>query len=56
MKNLLCLRDALGHTSTRMSERYAKPSLAAMEQVRKALDDGPLVSQHDDQSSDASDT
>lgn len=35
--NLLDIRDALGHTSTRMSERYAKPSPERLEAVRQAI-------------------
>ena len=35
--NLLVIRDALGHTSTRMSERYAKPSEASLDTMRDAL-------------------
>jgi integrase len=35
--NLLIIRDALGHTTTRMSERYAKPSAAALEIMRATL-------------------
>lgn len=35
--NLLIIRDALGHTTTRMSERYAKPGDAALEVMRASL-------------------
>jgi integrase len=35
--SLLYIRDALGHTTTRMSERYAKPSSRALEQMRASL-------------------
>lgn len=35
--SLLIIRDGLGHTTTRMSERYAKPSPKALEQMRASL-------------------
>jgi site-specific recombinase XerD len=35
--SLLIIRDGLGHTTTRMSERYAKPSPRALEQMRASL-------------------
>jgi site-specific recombinase XerD len=35
--NSFTLRDLLGHTSTRTTERYARPSLEALEAVREAL-------------------
>ena len=35
--NTLTIRDALGHTTARMSERYAKPSDSALEAMRNAL-------------------
>jgi integrase len=35
--NTLTIRDALGHSSTRMAERYARPSAASLEEVRNAL-------------------
>lgn len=35
--SLLDIRDALGHTTVRMSERYAKPNEHALERMREAL-------------------
>jgi site-specific recombinase XerD len=35
--NLVDIRAALAHTSTRMSERYAKPSPERLEAVRAAI-------------------
>lgn len=35
--SLLDIRDALGHTTVRMSERYAKPNAHALERMRQAL-------------------
>lgn len=35
--SLLDIRDALGHTTVRMSERYAKPNAHAIERMRQAL-------------------
>ena len=35
--SLLTIRDGLGHTTTRMSEWYAKPSAQALELMRAAL-------------------
>jgi site-specific recombinase XerD len=35
--SLLDIRDALGHTTVRMSERYAKPNERALERMREAL-------------------
>jgi integrase len=35
--NSFTLRDILGHTSTRTTERYARPSNEALEAVRIAL-------------------
>jgi len=35
--SLLDIRDALGHTTVRMSERYAKPNEHALERMRDAL-------------------
>lgn len=35
--SLLDIRDALGHTTVRMSERYAKPNDHALERMREAL-------------------
>ena len=35
--NAFTLRDLLGHTSTRTTERYARPSSEAMEAVKRAL-------------------
>lgn len=35
--SLLIIRDGLGHTTTRMSERYAKPSPKALELMRESL-------------------
>lgn len=35
--NSFTLRDLLGHTSTRTTERYARPSMEALEAVRSAL-------------------
>jgi integrase len=35
--SLLDIRDALGHTTGRMSERYAKPNDRALERMREAL-------------------
>jgi integrase len=35
--SVLSIRDALGHTTTRMTERYAKPSSKSLEQMRDSL-------------------
>jgi site-specific recombinase XerD len=35
--NSFTLRDLLGHTSTRTTERYARPSAETLEAVRQAL-------------------
>jgi integrase len=35
--SLLDIRDALGHTTVRMSERYAKPNEHSLERMREAL-------------------
>jgi integrase len=35
--SLLDIRDALGHTTARMSERYAKPNERSLERMRDAL-------------------
>ncbi len=35
--SLLDIRDALGHTTVRMSERYAKPNEQSLERMREAL-------------------
>lgn len=35
--SLLDIRDALGHTTVRMSERYAKPNAHALKRMRQAL-------------------
>lgn len=35
--SLLDIRDALGHTTVRMPERYAKPNAQALERMRQAL-------------------
>ena len=35
--SLIEIRDALGHTSTRTTERYAKPDGRSLERVREAL-------------------
>ena len=42
--NLRVVATALGHTTTEQTERYAKPSEAAMRQIKTALDlvDAPL--------------
>jgi hypothetical protein len=34
---VLEIRDALGHTTVRMSERYAKPNERALDRMREAL-------------------
>jgi integrase len=41
---LQIIAKALGHTTTRMAERYARPSDEAMRVVVAALDDDPLLS------------
>lgn len=41
--SLQIIAKALGHTTTRMAERYARPSQAAMHAVASALDGDPLV-------------
>ena len=41
--SLQIIAKALGHTTTRMAERYARPSQAAMRVVVNALDGDPLV-------------
>jgi integrase len=41
--SLQIIAKALGHTTTRMAERYARPSQAAMHAVVSALDGDPLV-------------
>lgn len=35
--SLIEIRDALGHTSTRTTERYAKPDVRSLERIREAL-------------------
>jgi len=42
--SLQIIAKALGHTTTRMAERYARPSEEAMRVVVSALDDDPLLS------------
>jgi len=37
------IAKALGHTTTRMAERYARPSTDAMREISRALDSDPLV-------------
>jgi integrase len=41
--SLQIIAKALGHTTTRMAERYARPSQAAMHAVVSALDGDPLM-------------
>jgi integrase len=41
--SLQIIAKALGHTTTRMAERYARPSQAAMRAVINALDGDPLL-------------
>jgi integrase len=41
---LQVIAKALGHTTTRMAERYARPSEESMRVVVSALDDDPLLS------------
>jgi integrase len=41
--SLQIIAKALGHTTTRMAERYARPSQAAMSAVAGALDTDPLL-------------
>jgi len=41
--SLQIIAKALGHTTTRMAERYARPSQTAMRAVVNALDDDPLM-------------
>jgi integrase len=36
------IAKALGHTTTRMAERYARPSEESMREITRALDDDPL--------------
>jgi integrase len=43
--SLQIIAKALGHTTTRMAERYARPSQAAMRAVVNALDGDPLLAQ-----------
>lgn len=38
------IAKALGHTTTRMAERYARPSADAMREITSALDADPVVS------------
>ena len=38
------IAKALGHTTTRMAERYARPSADAMREITHALDTDPVVS------------
>lgn len=38
------IAKALGHTTTRMAERYARPSADAMRDITRALDAEPIVS------------
>jgi integrase len=37
------IAKALGHTATRMAERYARPSTEAMREITRALDSDPLL-------------
>ncbi|HEX8252347.1 MAG TPA: site-specific integrase [Thermoanaerobaculia bacterium] len=37
------IAKALGHTTTRMAERYARPSTEAMREITRALDSDPLL-------------
>jgi integrase len=37
------IAKALGHTSTRMAERYARPSEESMREITRALDSDPLL-------------
>lgn len=37
------IAKALGHTTTRMAERYARPSEEAMREITRALDSDPLL-------------
>ena len=39
------IQKALGHTSTRMAERYARPSEESMREITSALDADPLLPQ-----------
>lgn len=37
------IAKALGHTTTRMAERYARPSTEAMREITRALDSDPIL-------------
>ena len=37
------IAKALGHTTTRMAERYARPSTESMREITRALDADPVV-------------
>jgi len=53
------IAKALGHTTTRMAERYARPSTEAMREITRALDSDPLlpgISTHSEEVNAALDT